>query len=103
VAGAAAGTPDAFEETGRGRHENGAFPEARGGCSGDRDLTLTYSRYHEIHVHGGVRAEPQPLTWYLDFSYLGLFVPWTIRTITGRFVGLPCRKTDNKKAVLSQR
>ena len=30
--------------------------------------------------------------WYLDFSYLGLFVPWTIRTITGRFV--PCCKTD---------
>jgi len=49
---------------------------------------------------------------YLDFSYLGLFVPWTvrtvdcsyrlglfvpwtIRTITGRFV--PCCKTDTNE------
>jgi len=31
---------------------------------------------------------------YLDFSYLGLFVPWTIRTIDGLFVPWTVRTVD---------
>ena len=32
------------------------------------------------------RRQYSRIIWYLDFSYLGLFVPWTIRTIDGLFV-----------------
>ena len=37
----------------------------------------------------GNHSELQPsirtqlVVWFTDYSYLGLFVPWTVRTITG--------------------
>jgi len=32
--------------------------------------------------------------WFLDYSYLGLFVPWTVRTMGGLFVPWTIRTMD---------
>jgi len=43
------------------------------------DLTLAYSKL--MRMSRPIKFRSRGLIWYLDFSYLGLFVPWTVRTL----------------------